>query len=309
LVMNCRQIYRMAIYAVKLIGFKGISMTKQNKFRFFVYSVTTLLFYSVSGLVPVSAFTESSVPGGVTIVDLGSASEPRPQARFGSQKIMVIQRDGKWKGLVGLSLKTLPGDYIVSYKTGKKGRSDNEIAIKVQPKTYPEQRIKLKQKKYVSPNKEQLARIKKEKKHMGKLFKIWRETDVSVDLSWPVKGPVSSPFGLRRFFNDQPRNPHSGIDIAAPEGTDVVLPSDGYIIDTGNYYFNGKTVFVDHGQGMISMFNHMSKITAKTGDELKRGAKIGEVGQTGRVTGPHLHWSLNLNQTRVDPMLFLPEKK
>lgn len=284
-------------------------MIKQKKIRFLAYSITVLLYYSVSGLVPASAFTESSVPGGVTIVDLGSAAEPRPQARFGSQKIMVIQRDGEWKGLVGLSLKTLPGDYIVSYKTGKKGKSENEIAIKVQPKTYPEQRIKMKQKKYVSPNKEQLARIKKENKHMGKLFKIWRETNVSVDLNWPVKGPVSSPFGLRRFFNDQPRNPHSGIDIAAPEGTDIVLPSDGYIIDTGNYYFNGKTVFVDHGQGMISMFNHMSKISAKTGDELKRGDKIGEVGQTGRVTGPHLHWSLNLNQTRVDPMLFLPEKK
>jgi len=144
---------------------------------------------------------------------------------------------------------------------------------------------------------------------MGKLFKIWRETDVSIDLSWPVDGIVSSPFGLKRFFNDQPRNPHSGLDIAAPEGTDIVLPSDGDIIDTGNYYFNGNTVFVDHGQGMISMFNHMSKISVKTGDKLKRGDKIGEIGKTGRVTGPHLHWSLNLNQTRVDPMLFLPEKE
>jgi len=284
-------------------------MTKLQNFRLFSYPFSVLLCYSLSGLLPVSAFTESSVPGGVTIVDLALASEPQPQARFGSKKIMVIQRDGKWKGLVGLSLKTLPGDYIVSYKTGKAGKSDNEIAVKVLPKTYPEQRIKMKQKKYVSPNKEQLARINKEKKHMGKLFKIWRETDVSIDLSWPVNGTVSSPFGLKRFFNDQPRNPHSGLDIAAPEGTDIVLPSDGNIIDTGNYYFNGNTVFVDHGQGMISMFNHMSKISVKTGDKLKRGDKIGEIGKTGRVTGPHLHWSLNLNQTRVDPMLFLTEKE
>ncbi len=284
-------------------------MIKQKKIRFLVRTVTTLLCYTLFGLVPVNAFTDSSVPGGVTIIDLGSASEPRPQARFGSNRIMVIKRDGKWKGLVGLSLKTLPGDYIVSYKAGKMSKPDKEIAIKVHPKTYPEQRIKIKERKYVSPNKKQLARIKKEKEHMGKLFKIWRETDVSVELSWPTKGPVSSPFGLKRFFNDQPRNPHSGIDIAAPEGTDIVLPSDGNIIDTGNYYFNGKTVFVDHGQGMISMFNHMSKITAKTGDKLRRGDKIGEVGKTGRVTGPHLHWSLNLNQSRVNPMLFLPEKK
>ncbi|MFW2440428.1 MAG: peptidoglycan DD-metalloendopeptidase family protein [Arenicellales bacterium] len=284
-------------------------MTKHQNLRLISFTLSALLCYSISGLQPVSAFTESSVPGGVTIVDLGLASEPQPQARFGSKRIMVIQQDGKWKGLVGLSLKTLPGDYIVSYKTGETSKSDNEIAVKVLPKTYPEQRIKMKQKKYVSPNKEQLERINKEKKHMGKLFKIWRETDVSIDLSWPVDGTVSSPFGLKRFFNDQPRNPHSGLDIAAPEGTDIVLPSDGNIIDTGDYYFNGNTVFVDHGQGMISMFNHMSKITARKGDKLKRGDKIGEVGKTGRVTGPHLHWSLNLNQTRVDPMLFLPEKK
>lgn len=284
-------------------------MIRQNKFRFLAASSKALLFYMLTGLLPASAFTDASVPGGVAIIDLGLASETRPQARFGSKKIMVIQQDGKWKGVVGLSLKTIPGDYIVSYTTGKKGKSNNEIAIKVHPKTYLEQRIKMKQKKYVSPDKKQLARIKKEKKHMGKLFKIWRDTDVAIDLSWPVKGPVSSPFGLKRFFNDQPRNPHSGLDIAAPEGTDIVLPSDGIVIDTGNYYFNGNTVFVDHGQGMISMFNHMSKITAKTGDKLKRGDKIGEVGKTGRVTGPHLHWSLNLNQTRVDPMLFLPEKQ
>ena len=94
--------------------------------------------------------------------------------------------------------------------------------------------------------------------------------------------PLSSPFGLRRFFNDQPRNPHSGIDIAASEGTDIVMPSDGVIIDTGDYYFNGMTVFIDHGQGMISMMNHMSKIAVKKGDKLKRGDKIGEIGQTGR---------------------------
>ncbi len=266
------------------------------------------LFIFLFGSSQTYAFTESSVPGGVKVVDLGKASETRPHARFGSKKIMVIKKDGKWLGLVGLSLKTIPGDYIVSYTTGKSGKKNHEYAIKVLPKNYPEQRIKMKQKKYVSPNKEQLARISKEKKHMGKLFKIWRDTDVSIDLSWPVKGTVSSPFGLKRFFNDQPRNPHSGLDIAAPEGTEILMPSDGIVIDTGNYYFNGNTVFVDHGQGLISMFNHMNKITVKTGDKLKRGDKVGEVGKTGRVTGPHLHWSLNLNQTRVDPMLFLPEQ-
>lgn len=271
--------------------------------------IVLLICFSVADIASATSFSGSSVPGGVTMVDLGASSSPKPRARYGSKNILVIEQDGQWKGLVGVSLKTLPGNYIVSYQIGKDSTTNKEVPIKITPKTYPEQRIKMKQKKYVSPDKEQLARIKTEKKHMGKLFKIWRDTDVSVDLSWPVDGPLSSPFGLRRFFNDQPRNPHSGIDIAAPEGTDIVMPSDGVIIDTGDYYFNGMTVFIDHGQGMISMMNHMSKIAVKKGDQLKRGDKIGEIGQTGRVTGPHLHWSLSLNQARVDPMLFLPEKQ
>jgi len=285
-------------------------MNKRMFTRLFYCSITALSCFAVTPATAVeTSFTGEAVPGGVAIVDLGPSDVPQPLTRYGSKRVLVIEKDGHWKGLVGLSLKTLPGNYIVSYQTKNKNSTSKQASIKVIPKTYPEQRIKMKQRKYVSPDKEQLSRIKKEKKHMGKLFKVWRDTDVSVDLSWPVNGPLSSPFGLRRFFNDQPRNPHSGIDIAAPEGTDIVLPSDGIIIDTGNYYFNGKTVFVDHGQGMISMFNHMSKITAKTGEKLQRGEKIGEIGSTGRVTGPHLHWSLSLNQARVDPMLFLPEKK
>ena len=284
-------------------------MKKAKPPRGITYTTAILAFYIINFSISAYSFTGSPVPGGVAIVDLGPISETRPQARYGSKNILVIKKDGHWKGLVGLSLKTLPGDYIVRYKTPADTAKDKEVAIKVKPKTYPEQRIKMKQKKYVTPDKEQLARIKKEKKHMTKLFKIWRDTDVSVELSWPVDGPLSSPFGLRRFFNDQPRNPHSGLDIAAPEGTDIVLPSDGEIIDTGNYYFNGNTVFVDHGQGMISMFNHLSKISVKQGDKVLRGQKIGEVGKTGRVTGPHLHWSLSLNETRVDPLLFLPERK
>lgn len=285
-------------------------MNKTMFTRLFYYSVTMLACFAVSpATVAETSFTGEAVPGGVAIVDLGPSDKPQPLTRYGAKRVLVIKQDGHWKGLVGLSLKTLPGNYIVSYQTKDENSTSKQASIKVIPKTYPEQRIKMKLKKYVSPDKEQLARIKKEKKHMVKLFKVWRDTDVAVELSWPVDGPLSSPFGLRRFFNDQPRNPHSGIDIAAPEGTDIVLPSDGMIIDTGNYYFNGNTVFVDHGQGMISMFNHMSKITAKTGETLKRGDKIGEIGSTGRVTGPHLHWSLSLNEARVDPMLFLPEKK
>jgi len=111
-----------------------------------------------------------------------------------------------------------------------------------------------------------------------------------------------------RFFNDQPRQPHAGLDIAASQGTAVKAPADGYVISTGEYFFNGNTVFIDHGQGMITMYCHLNHIDVKTGQHIKRGELIGTVGQTGRATGAHLHWSVILNRTMVDPELFLQNR-
>jgi murein DD-endopeptidase MepM/ murein hydrolase activator NlpD len=136
------------------------------------------------------------------------------------------------------------------------------------------------------------------------LFKTWSHQTPSVSLNLPVAGKISSPFGLRRFFNGQPRHPHSGIDFAAPMGTPIHAPAKATVIQTAHYFFNGNTVFLDHGQGFITMYCHLKTLLVKRGDAVEQGQAIGTVGQTGRATGPHLHWSVSLNDARINPALF-----
>ena len=150
-------------------------------------------------------------------------------------------------------------------------------------------------------------RIEREQEIIRAAFSTWSDLPLkSLQFRLPAQGRISSIFGLRRFFNNEPRQPHSGIDIAAPTGSPVVAPLAGIVVESGEYFFNGKTIFLDHGQGLVSMFNHLSRILVERGKRVETGEKIGEIGMTGRVTGPHLHWTVSLNNSRVDPELFLP---
>jgi murein DD-endopeptidase MepM/ murein hydrolase activator NlpD len=183
------------------------------------------------------------------------------------------------------------------------------VKFSVKEKQYAEQRLTIQNKRKVNPHAQDMERIIRERAEMDAAFNNFRpviRADTNFDL--PTEGIVSSSFGLKRILNDQPRSPHSGMDIAAPEGTPIHSPSTGRIVATGNYFFNGKTVLVDHGQGLITMYCHMSSISVAVGQAVDKGQYIGDVGKTGRVTGAHLHWSVSLNNARVNPDLFLTQQ-
>lgn len=244
-------------------------------------------------------------PGGVALVELAPNSAAEPTAKLNGKRVTVIDSGGKWLGIAGLPLSTKSGDVKLDYRIGDGPWQSRSIQVK--DKDYPEQRLTITNQRKVDPNEEDMKRIRADSTVIANAKRTWSEAMLATDFIPPVEGRMSSSYGLRRFFNDQPRRPHGGLDIAAAEGTPIVAPADGKVIATGDFFFSGNCVFLDHGRGLISLYAHMSKIDVKEGDSVKQGSKIGEVGATGRVTGPHLHWSVGLNQTWVDPRLFLKD--
>ena len=244
---------------------------------------------------------ELNAPGGVVIIPINS--KDRPKAFFYDKRVLVIGESQNWKAIIGIPLKIELGEHKL--KVVSNGVEANYL-FEVVGKAYEAQYLTIKNKRQVNPNKEDMLRITRERKLISKAKINWREIDnVPLRFIKPAKGPFSSSFGLRRFFNNQPRNPHSGLDIAAKTGTPIVAPAAGIVTNAGDYFFNGKTVFLDHGQGLITMYCHMENISVEEGDIVDVNDLLGTIGSTGRVTGAHLHWSVILNNTTVEPLLFL----
>jgi len=240
-------------------------------------------------------------PGGIVLLQVGAAEAPAPPVTFEDKPVLVYRDGDRWIAAVGVPLDTAPGDWSVTI--------DGEPRqFEIRSHDYAEQRLTIANKQYVTPNQEQLDRIGRERVIIDNALNNWRDEALeSIDLESPVGGRRSSSFGLRRFFNDQPRSPHKGMDIAAGEGTPVVAPRPGIVTATGDFYFNGNTVIVDHGQGLVTMYCHLSEIDVEFGDTLAAGERLGAVGATGRVTGPHLHFGVYLTGTAVDPAILLAE--
>ncbi|MBI4938600.1 MAG: peptidoglycan DD-metalloendopeptidase family protein [Nitrosomonadales bacterium] len=279
-----------------------IAITLRTCFRFGLFVLAFPL------LAHASLPQSSSVPGGVAIIPLGSvsASAATPQTWFGDQPVLITSDHDQWYAVVGLSLDVKPGPHELRVETGGETKS---LGFVVNAKNYPEQHITLEDTSKVQLSPADQARADREIAVIKELKRHWRpaqDTDLAFIL--PVKGRLASQFGLRRFFNGEPRSPHGGLDVAVANGTPVKASAQGKVLATGDYFFNGKTIFVDHGNGLITMYCHLERIGVKAGDTVSKGQRIGLSGKTGRASGPHLHWSVVLNGVMVNPELFIPAK-
>jgi len=246
----------------------------------------------------------AAVPGGVITFKLPGALDEKPVVKYGDRPVLVARQAEGWIAVLGLGLSTEPGEYHVEVQ--QPGSNPRQIAFKVVDKKYSVQQLKVAPSQVnLSPEDEARVTNEREKVHTA-LEGFTPDAPATLRLAPPIPGRRSSSFGLRRVFNGESRNPHSGMDIAAPTGTPIKVPLPGRVVDVGSYFFNGNNVVVDHGQGLMTMYCHLSKIRVEMGQSVKAGEVLGDVGATGRVTGPHLHWGVILNGASVDPALFLP---
>lgn len=245
-------------------------------------------------------------PGEVVRLDI---SGPRPvsalQVRAFDRVVPVVRVGAdRWRALVGIDLDVQPGNYLVAIDTTLEDGAKvvHEQTLTVEGKEFPTRQLRVAP-QFVNPPPGVQARIERERRRLGALFRA-----VTPEARWegpfqrPIEVGVISGFGVRSVFNGEPRAPHGGADFASPAGTPVLAPAGGLVVMAEPLYFTGRTVVVDHGVGLISLFAHLSRIDVRVGGGVVAGERLGLVGATGRVTGPHLHWTVRLQGARVDPM-------
>lgn len=248
--------------------------------------------------------THNPVPGGICVLPLAPADAPKPRVNYAGKRVATVLDQGEWKAIIGIPLNSKTGIQTLDVQNPE-SKQIIKRSFSIDAKAYRTQRLQIKDKTRVNPSGSHLQRILREKSLKENLRKTFTYQTPDLNIIRPIKGRDTGRFGLKRFINGEPRNPHSGMDIAAPQGTPIRTIADGKVIYTGELFFSGNVVYVDHGEGVISMYAHLKKINVTQGQVLKQSEILGTVGRTGRATGPHLHWSMYLNGTAVNPALFI----
>jgi murein DD-endopeptidase MepM/ murein hydrolase activator NlpD len=211
----------------------------------------------------------------------------------------------EWRALVGIDLDVKPGRHDISVIAGQTAADHTTYRLVVAPKKFATRQLTV-DPAFVNPPAEAQARIQADAERLSRVWassspvRLW-----SGNFARPVTAPANSAFGSRSVFNGESRSPHGGADFSSPAGTPVASPNAGRIVVAADLYFTGNTVVIDHGLGLFSLFAHLQSTDVKEGDTVVTGQVVGEVGATGRVTGPHLHWTVRVNDARVDPMSLL----
>ncbi len=268
---------------------------------------SSLLLLALSLQLSLEHQARSLQPGEVVLLRVSAPaalSEVSGEA-FGKPLLFFQANPGEWLALAGIDLAAKPAEHSVSIEAGIVSGSEPlraAIDLDVQPKSFPTRRLKV-DSKYVDPPAETQQRIQEESRILRRIFRtvtaerLWKGAFVR-----PVPGRANSSFGKRSILNGKARSPHSGTDFQAARGTPVQAPNRGRVVLAKDLYFSGNTVILDHGLGLYSYFAHLSEFRVEEGLAVSIGDVLGLVGATGRVTGPHLHWSVRLNGARVDPL-------
>ena len=264
----------------------------------FLYVLSVVLPFVFSDAVAETTLVGNFTQGGLVF----GATEPGSLVTLDGKPVS-LSREGRF--LVGFGRNASPEAKLSI--TAPDGKIDSRV-LDVASRSYKIQRINGLPSRKVTPAPQDIARIKADNAGIGRVRRLdTREAYFSSGFMWPVKGPISGVFGSRRILNGKPKNPHNGTDIAASEGTLIVAPADGVVaLVHDDMFYTGKTLMLNHGLGLSSVYAHMSAMLVESGALVKKGDPIGKIGKTGRVTGAHLHWGMRLRATPVDPQLLVP---
>ena len=236
-------------------------------------------------------------PGDIMTVTVKSADAP-VEGKLRDRKVYFNPSKDSFRAVLGIDLSTEPGTYTLDISINGTTLSRAVTVIK---KAYPVQKLTL-PKDMVELSPENEARAEREQLKMAAVWPNETERVWAGDFINPRQGKIVTKFGVRRVINKIPKSPHSGVDVEAEEGEEVRAPNNGVAVLIDDQFFSGKSVILDHGQGIYTMFFHLSKILVAPGQRVKKGDVIGLVGSTGRSTGAHLHWGVRMQGARVDPL-------
>ena len=245
-----------------------------------------------------------NVPGGIFLHEI-PVEKFKSGIFINNTRILTKQVNDKFYLIYGIPYGTPSGNQSINIVDRV---SENTVNFFLKKRIVEKQYIKV-SKKYSEPSSSDVKRIIKEQKILKSHRNTWSSDNPDINFIYPVEGIITGVFGTERYYNGKKGRYHNGIDIAAKMNDPIVAPSAGRVIVVGDFFYNGKFIYIDHGKGLLSIFIHLNEILVKKGESVKKGDEIGKIGTSGRSTGPHVHWSVMLNQTYIDPMIFINTNK